>query len=130
MDPLSVASSIANVISLAISIIQIFTSYLFSLKSHEKVAISRTYGRPLGWLIVTFFGNTATEYERIERVVLRGSDAEALRFRDSVITECNMTAVAVSPISSGLEYSIISLIVCAGRHYCPGGAHSVVITRP
>ena len=96
MDPLSVASSVASTISFDITIIRVSTPYLFDLKSHEKVAISRTYGRPLGWLIITFFGNTATEYESIERIVLRGSDEEAPRFRDSVIIECDMTAVAVS----------------------------------
>lgn len=96
MDPLSVASSVTSVISFAITLAQVSTSILFQLKSHEKRAISRTYGRPLGFFIVTFFGNTASDYERIERVVIGGSDEKALRFRDSVITECNMTAVAVS----------------------------------
>ena len=90
-DPLSVVGGVVSVVSLALQVL----SYV---KSFEKVAISRTYGRPLGWLIITFFGNTATEYERIERVVLGGSDEEALRFRDSVITECNMTAVTVSTL--------------------------------
>lgn len=101
--------------------------YLLDFKSYEKAAISRTYGKPLGWLIVTFFGNAASEYERIERVVLRGSDEEALRFRDSVITECNMTAVAVSN-SVLLMKSIIDR--CAGCNYCPGGTHSALPVKP
>ena len=116
MDPLSVVASLASVVSLAIQVLSL-------VKSYEKLAISRTYGRPLGWVIVTFFGNTATEYERIERIVLRGSDDEALRFRDSVITECNMTAVAVSR-----SLRVIDLVIdlCTGRHYRPGGAHSAL----
>ena len=82
MEPISVAVSIISFVSL--------------FKSSEKLAISRTYGRTVGWIIITFFGKTATEYERISRVVLRGTDEEAMRFRGSVTSECNMTAVAVS----------------------------------
>ena len=88
-DPLTVAAS-------ALEILALSSKILLYLKHDERTAISRTYGRPLGWFLTTLPGNTATEYERIERVVLQGSDAEALRFRDSVITECSMTAVAVS----------------------------------
>lgn len=87
MDPLSVSASIIEILTLSSQI-------LLYLKYDKRTAISRTYGRPLGWVLTTLPGNTATEYERIERVVLHGSDAEALRFRDSVITECSMTAVA------------------------------------
>ena len=101
MAAVEIAGLALGVFHLIIKGLEVYTSSAVSLKSHEKVAISRTYGRPVGWLIVTFFGNTATEYERVERVILWGSDEEALRFRDSVITECNMTAVAVSRIPSG-----------------------------
>ena len=62
----------------------------------EGSIFSRTYGTTLGWIITIFFGKTATEYERISQVVLRGTDEEALRFRGAVTSECNMTAVAVS----------------------------------
>lgn len=89
MDPLGVAVSAIEILALSIKI-------LLYLKHDERTAISQIYGRPLGWFLTTLHGNTATEYERIERLVLQGSDAEALRFRDSVITECSMMAVAVS----------------------------------
>lgn len=89
MDRLSVAAS-------TIALIQL-TAHLFTeLKSSENLVISRTYGRTVSLVIITFFGHTATEYERISRVVLRGTDEEALRFSGSVTSECNMTAVAVS----------------------------------
>ena len=69
---------------------------ILNFKSRERVLISRTYGTTLGWFSIIYFGKTATEYERISRVVLRGTDEEALRFRGAVTSECNMTAVAVS----------------------------------
>ncbi|KAL9117973.1 MAG: hypothetical protein Q9187_005485 [Circinaria calcarea] len=53
-----------------------------------------TYGQTTALLVSTIFRNTADEYERVERVVLRGGDKEALAFRQSVTDECNMTAVA------------------------------------
>lgn len=63
-------------------------------RAYERATISESYGRAT-WLVVTaVFGNTASEYERLQRVILQGSDDEALRFRQSVTNECNMTAVA------------------------------------
>ena len=47
-------------------------------------------------LVSKLFRYTADEFERVERVVLRGGDEEALAFRRSVTDECKLTAVAVS----------------------------------
>lgn len=65
-------------LTISVGVLQIL-ELISAAQSYKSTAISQTYGRPLGWLITTLPGNTATEYERIERVVLRGSDAEALR---------------------------------------------------
>ena len=85
-------SAVADIIELTGTLIYLTVS----LKHKEIVAISRAYGRTLGWIITTFFRETATEYQRISEVVLQGTDEDALRFRGSVTSECNMTAVAVS----------------------------------
>ena len=84
MDPLSPLDALEIV------------TVILNFKTRERVVISRSYGTTLGVIIIIFFGRTATEYERISRVVLRGTDEEALRFRGAVTSECNMTAVAVS----------------------------------
>ena len=118
-DPISALA----VISLAASVIRL----IYYVKSLEKAAISQTYGPTFGLFIVTFFGDTATEYERIQRVVLRGKDEEALRFRDSVMTECNMTAVAVRNSCLTIKH-IVNMN--AGRHYRPGRAHSAFSAKP
>ncbi len=120
MDPLTVTS-------LAIELVTLSAEVWLYAKRYEKAAISRTYGTTLGWFIVTFAGDTAAEYERIQRVVLRGKDEEALRFRDSVMTECNMTAVAVR--NSRLTIKRI-VNVTTGRHYRPSRAHSAFPTKP
>ncbi len=119
-------SSIA-VASLAIQLVTISAEFWLHAKRYEKAAISRTYGTTLGWFIVTFAGDTAAEYERIQRVVLRGKDEETLRFRDSVMTECNMTAVAVRNSRLTIKHVVN---VTAGRHYRPGRAHSAFPAEP
>ena len=91
-DPLSVVGSIVGILSLT-------TQISWKFRAYERATISQSYGGTTGLLMTTFFGGTASEYERLQRVILRGSDDEALRFRDSVINECNMTAIAVSVLS-------------------------------
>lgn len=75
--------------------IDVVTRTAFQLRDYDRNTISQSYGPLVGFWISAFYPSTASEYERLERVVLRGSDEEALRFRASVISECNMTAVAV-----------------------------------
>lgn len=114
MDPLTVASLVVQLVTLSTEV------WLYA-KRGEKAAISRTYGTTLGWFIVTFSGDTAAEYERIQRVVLRGKDEETLRFRDSVMTECNMTAVAGAIIAqvalTALSLPSLSLVHWTARAF-------------
>ena len=91
MDPLSVASAIIGVVSLTAQV-------AYQIQSYHRYTISETYGPTAGFLISICFRSTASEYERLQRVVLRGSDEETLRFRAAVTNECNMTAVAVRVI--------------------------------
>ena len=97
MDPLSVTSALLSIINTGDIAINLFQAK-FQLQEHHRDTISQLYGPKAGFLISTFFRSTASEYERLQRVVLWGGDEETLRFRDSVINECNMTAVAVGPI--------------------------------
>ena len=89
MDGLFYAARVVSILSLAIRV-------SVSIRAFERATLSQSYGVPAAFFISTFFGSTASEYERLQRVILEGSDDEALRFRDSVASECNMTAVAVS----------------------------------
>ena len=89
IDLFSVASSLGA----AASIIIIANNVLFK---KEFKALSKTYGRRIALIISLLYSNHASEYARVEEVVLQGDDQEALLFRSSVATECNMTAVAVS----------------------------------
>ena len=90
MDPLSVTASVVVVLRVS-----------SQLYRNEFQTLYKTYGIHIAVPVVVVFGNAASEYARIEEVVLRGDDREALLFRDSVATECNMTAVAVSVILKG-----------------------------
>ena len=84
MDPVSVVAT-------ALSIID----YIFQIQAYNRNTLSQSYGPTAGFLISICFRSAASEYERLQRVVLRGSDEETLRFRAAVTNECNMTAVAV-----------------------------------
>ena len=85
MDPLSALASV-------IGVYQIFESIVKT----QTATLGHTYGRRAAFLMSIGFRNTVDEYERVERVVLKGGDEEALAFRQSVTDECNMTAIAVS----------------------------------
>ena len=87
-DPIGTISALAGIVTLA-------TQVSLRLRSYERATLSQSYGGTASFFISTFFRSTASEYERLQRVIIRGSDDEALRFRDSVTNECNMTAVAV-----------------------------------
>ena len=69
---------------------------LAKLYQEEYFTLRKTYGRNVALVLSVVYRSTASEYARIEQVVLRGDDNEALLFRDSVAAESNMTAVAVS----------------------------------
>ena len=87
MDPIhamGLASSVIRLVDLGLRI-----------QARNINTISHSYGLIAGILISTCFPKTASDYERLQRTVLRGSDQDTLRFRDAVNNECNMTAVAV-----------------------------------
>lgn len=98
-EVIGVVAAIAGLLQLATPTIDLVSRTAFQLRDYDRNTISQSYGPLAGFLISTFYRSTASEYERLERVVLRGSDEEALGFQASVTSECNMTAVAVGVIN-------------------------------
>lgn len=98
-DPLSISETTFAVVSLAVETVILGTRTAIKFRAFKRNTIAQSYGPTAGFLISALYPSTASEYERLERVVLRGSDDEALRFRASVTSECNMTAVAVGVIN-------------------------------
>lgn len=86
-------------VSLAVETVILGSRTAIKFRAYKRNTISQSYGPTAGFLISAFYPSTASEYERLERVVLRGSDDEALRFRASVTSECKMTAVAVGVLN-------------------------------
>ena len=84
MDPGISIGLVSNIVSLA--------NYVYR---STRTSIAGSYGPFLGFIVPIFFRKTASEYERLQRVVLLGEDHAAEVFRQSVTDECNMTAVAV-----------------------------------
>ena len=64
-------------------------------RTAQKKALVNNYGAVVGVPVSLLFGNTATQYLRIQRSVLNGKDEDAVQFRQAVTNECNMTAIAV-----------------------------------
>ncbi|KAL6714826.1 hypothetical protein ACLMJK_007086 [Lecanora helva] len=109
MDPLSVFSA---TVTLAVSVQQAF----FSETGQQFRALERSYGRWVAFYVSLALWNTATQYERIERVILRGRDEDALAFRQAVTDECNMTAVAGAIIAQ-VAITALSLSNLSSTHW-------------
>lgn len=62
---------------------------------NQYSSLKRSYGRTTALLVTALLRDTATQYERVESVILPGEDDDVLAFRQAVTDECNMTAVAV-----------------------------------
>lgn len=110
MDPIVLIGALSALIELAPR--QLFDQYSVLRQSYgHLVAIGISLVRP----------NIATQYERVETLILRGEDEPALAFRQAVMDECNMNAVAVS--CSLVVYikfpSGSNRMLLAGCHYCP-----------
>ena len=95
------------------------------LLSLEFSTPERTYGFHVAFFISVNYKGSASEYARIEKVVLQGDDDEALLFRASVATECNMTAVAVS-LSILTKNDADRHIGC---YHCPGRSHCTLVAK-
>ena len=86
----------------AIAIVRV--SYTVSLEAlryfrdvipNQYGSLQRSYGRSVAVLVTFFLRDTATQYERVESVVLPSENEDILAFRQAITDECNMTAVAV-----------------------------------
>ena len=93
MDPLSTAAALLSIVSLASRVIG--KQFLEA----TEVLIDN-YGPIAGVALAFYFGSTAPQYLRIQRSVLNGKDEDAVQFRQAVVNECNMTAIAVSTFLS------------------------------
>lgn len=89
MDPLSTAAALISTVSLASRVIG--KQFLEA----TEVLIDN-YGPRVGVALAFYFGSTAPQYLRIQKSVLNGKDEGAVQFRQAVVNECNMTAIAVS----------------------------------
>ncbi|KAG8533560.1 uncharacterized protein KY384_001300 [Bacidia gigantensis] len=108
-DPLSVVAALFATISVAQQAFQLVASQRFS-------SLERSYGSFVALFVSTFLRNTAGQYERIERIVIRGRDEDALAFRQAVTDECNMTAVAGAIIAQ-VAITALSLPDLSSTHW-------------
>ena len=98
MDPLSVSWGVVSVVSALVK------AMLWSKareaarfeKEAQRVALVANCGPTMGSAVSFVLGDTASQYFRIQRSVLKGKDEDAVQFREAVTNECNMTAIAVS----------------------------------
>lgn len=62
----------------------------------DRVALVKAYGRPFAVFMALLAPRVSSQYEIIHRSVLYGKEEEIMTFRQAILDECNMTAVAVS----------------------------------
>ena len=93
MHPLSTAAALLSILPLA--------SRVIGKQFLEATGVLiDNYGPRAGVALAFYFGSTAPQYLRIQRSVLNGKDEDAVQFRQAVVNECNMTAIAVSTFLS------------------------------
>lgn len=91
VEVLGIASGVITLIEVSTEALRILTDII----PNQYSPLKRSYGRTTALLVTAFLRDTATQYERVESVILPGEHDDVLAFRQAVTDECNMTAVAV-----------------------------------
>ena len=101
MDPLSISAGAISILATVANVKQYLDARDAARTQREaqRTALVGNYGPTVGVAVSLLFGNTASQYLRIQRSVLKGQDEDAVQFRQAVTNECNMTAIAVSIFS-------------------------------
>ena len=92
MDPLSITASAIAAVQISLEVSKYFIDVSLP---NQFSSLKRSYGPTIAVLVTLLLRDTATQYERVESVVLPGENDDVLAFRQAVTDECNMTAVAV-----------------------------------
>lgn len=90
-EPLGILAGVITLVQVSIEASRILTDII----PNQYSSLKRSYGRTTALLVTAFLLDTATQYERVESVILPGEHDDVLAFRQAVTDECNMTAVAV-----------------------------------
>ncbi|KAL8660723.1 MAG: hypothetical protein Q9202_006273 [Teloschistes flavicans] len=122
MEAIALIGALSALIELAPR--QLFDQYSVLRQSYgHLVAIGISLVRP----------NIATQYERVETLILRGEDEPALAFRQAVTDECNMNAVAGAIIAqvaiTGLSLPNLSATHCCVLQRTIGQLYSPALIR-
>ena len=78
---------------------------VISARIRERSLLAKHYGFALASSLVIVWPNASEQYERVERHVLGGTATDILAFRQGVVDECNLTAVAVRATSTSKPFS-------------------------
>ena len=90
-DPPGIPAGVITLIEVSIEAFR----FLADIIPNQYSSLKRSYGRTTALLVTAFLRDTATQYERVQSVILPGEHDDVLAFRQAVTDECNMTAVAV-----------------------------------
>ena len=90
-EGLGLITAVAGIIQLSFEALRIFRDVI----PNQYYSLQRSYGHSIAVLVIVLLRDTATQYERVESVVLPGQNEDVLAFRQAVTDECSMTAVAV-----------------------------------
>ena len=91
---------IINLISSAFEILKAIRTFQKQDFFDQQGRLAKNYGSFIAVFVSTLRPEVASQYKRLELDILRGSDQNALIFRQSITEECNITAVVVSPFPS------------------------------
>lgn len=96
MDPISTVSIVANIIAIFDKSSNLYRGTRQLASRQQLQLLARNHGPLVAYIVAWLSPRTAQQYESIHLHILRGSNQEAMNFRQAITNECNMTAIAVS----------------------------------
>ena len=95
MDPTALLGFYSTVIPYTFLTAQITYAAFSYILSKQYSTLRRNHSFGIALFINAFLPSSATQFERVEKVILNGDDDDALAFKQAVTDECSMNAVAV-----------------------------------
>ncbi|KAI9705105.1 MAG: hypothetical protein M1836_006888 [Candelina mexicana] len=120
MEALSLVSNAITFVGFAVSVSKLTRKAYYdrvqATKRVESSLLGRNYGSLVAFIVTVCWPETATQYEQIDAKVLHGGEEETLAFRQAIINESNMTAIAGAIIAQ-VAITALSLPFLSSTHW-------------
>ena len=127
IEPISVVGSVIGVTSLGF---RIFDGINQFLRQPAEAKLRTHYGRFPTLMVKILMPDAFQRVQLVEDRIFPGDDEVVIAFRNSYISDCNMTAVAVSYSLMLKEAHKLNAPNQTGCYHCSSRDHCVIIAIP